>query len=90
MPSGVERALSEEPSANARERAWCDGSGVRCAGACSGEVPVLEAAARVFSLRPMAPAAAAVFFEFHFFFSSPLSQRISDTLLLRRPLLDLR
>jgi hypothetical protein len=44
VPSGVEHAFSEELSANVREHAWGDGSGVRCAGACSGKVPVLEAA----------------------------------------------
>jgi hypothetical protein len=41
VPSGVERAFSKEPSANVREHAWDDGSGVRCAGACSGKVPYL-------------------------------------------------
>jgi hypothetical protein len=59
MPSGVERAFSEELSTNVREHAWGDGSGVRCAGACSGKVPVLEAATQVSSLRLMAPTAAA-------------------------------
>jgi hypothetical protein len=59
VPSGVERAFSEEPPANVREHAWGDGSGVRCAGACLGKVPVLEAAAQVSSLRLMAPTAAA-------------------------------
>ena len=54
MPSGVERAFSEAPSANVREHAWGDGSGVRCAGACSGKVRVVEAAAQVSSLRLMA------------------------------------
>jgi hypothetical protein len=40
---------------NVRERAWGDGPGVRCAGACSGKVRVAEAAARVSSLGLMAP-----------------------------------
>jgi hypothetical protein len=48
VPSGAERALPEEPSANAREHAWCVGPGVRSAGACSGESPVLEDFARLF------------------------------------------
>jgi hypothetical protein len=47
VPSGVERAFSEEPSANVRGHAWGNGTGVRCAGARSGEAPVLEAAAQV-------------------------------------------
>jgi hypothetical protein len=63
VPSGVERgAFSEEPCFGQRTGTCLgrrDGSGVRCAGACSGEVPVLEAAAQVSSLRPMVPTAAA-------------------------------
>jgi hypothetical protein len=43
-----------------REHAWGDGPGVRCcAGACPGEVRVVEAAAQVSSLRLMAPTDAA-------------------------------
>jgi hypothetical protein len=59
VPSGVERAFSEEPSANVREHAWDNGPGVRCAGARSGKVPVLEAAAQVSPRWFMAPSAAA-------------------------------
>jgi hypothetical protein len=33
VPSGVERAFSEEPPANVREHAWGDGSGVCCSAA---------------------------------------------------------
>jgi hypothetical protein len=46
-------------AANVREHAWGDGSGMRCAGACSGKVTVLEAAAQVSSLGLMSPTAAA-------------------------------
>jgi hypothetical protein len=44
-----------------REHAWGDGPGVRCAGACSGKVRVVEAeaAAQVSSLGLMAPTGAA-------------------------------
>jgi hypothetical protein len=42
-----------------QEHAWGDGPGVRCAGACSGKVRVVEAAAQVSSLRLMAPTDAA-------------------------------
>jgi hypothetical protein len=45
VPSGVERTFPEELSADVREHAWCDGTGVRCAGARVRKVPVLEAAA---------------------------------------------
>jgi hypothetical protein len=58
VPSGVERAFPEGASANVREHAWGDGTGVRCAGARSGKVPVLEAAAQVSPRRLMAPSAA--------------------------------
>jgi hypothetical protein len=60
VPSGVERAFSEEHPADVREaHAWGDGTGVRCVGARSGKVPVLEAAAQVPPRRLMAPSVAA-------------------------------
>jgi hypothetical protein len=59
VPSGVERAFPEELPADVREHAWGDGTGVRCAGARSRKVSVLEAAAQVSPRRLVAPSAAA-------------------------------
>jgi hypothetical protein len=56
----ITSGLNREPLGNVREHAWGDGPGVRCcAGACSGEVRVVEAAAQVSSLRLIAPTGAA-------------------------------
>jgi hypothetical protein len=59
VPSGVEHAFSEKISANVREHAWGDGTGMRCAGARSRKVPVLKAAAQFPPRRLVAPSAAA-------------------------------
>jgi hypothetical protein len=39
VPSGVERAFPEELSTDVRGHSRGDGTGVRCAGACSRKVP---------------------------------------------------
>ena len=59
MSAFVKRTFSQEPLGNVREHARGDSPGVCCAGACSGEVRVMEAAAQVSSLRLMAPTGAA-------------------------------
>jgi hypothetical protein len=58
-PTRLHRGAPGSRPRDAREHSWGDGAGVRCAGARSRKVPVLEAAAQVSPRGLVSPSAAA-------------------------------